>query len=234
MLYVRSAQTGAQVACDDDSGPSWPEMHVFFEARSTGAARGHDGERGRAPGVQHGGCVQAAAAGGFTTVVCMPNTSPVADNAGTIELINNAAQAPDGKVWEFWLLNNNMKMPYSDQFGLSLRQAIGDWSAEVGVQEVRGYNEFLWTAGGRNPDGSVPSGGAWFDPAPGDANLCRHGNPNVLTPDVRTSSFAQGCAGAHALFVQRTCTVSSASSQLLVVRWDARVASWLTSRRAPG
>src|ERR1051326_6541032 len=31
----------------------------------------------------------AAAAGGFTTVVCMPNTSPVADNAGTIELINN-------------------------------------------------------------------------------------------------------------------------------------------------
>jgi len=84
------------------------------------------------------------------------------------ELINNAAQAPDGKVWEFWLLNNNMKMPYSDQFGLSLRQAIGDWSAEVGVQEVRGYNEFLWTAGGRNPDGSVPSGGAWFDPAGGN------------------------------------------------------------------
>ena len=35
---------------------------------------------------------QAAAAGGFTTVVCMPNTSPVADNAGTIELINNAAR----------------------------------------------------------------------------------------------------------------------------------------------
>src|SRR5436305_13630508 len=28
---------------------------------------------------------QAAAAGGFTTVVCMPNTSPVADNAGPIQ-----------------------------------------------------------------------------------------------------------------------------------------------------
>ncbi|HTX65568.1 MAG TPA: dihydroorotase [Opitutaceae bacterium] len=34
----------------------------------------------------------AAAAGGFTTVVCMPNTSPVADNAGTIEYIHNAIE----------------------------------------------------------------------------------------------------------------------------------------------
>jgi len=30
---------------------------------------------------------QAAAAGGFTSVVCMPNTSPVCDNAGTIQRI---------------------------------------------------------------------------------------------------------------------------------------------------
>ena len=38
---------------------------------------------------------QAAAAGGFTTVVCMPNTAPPADNAGTVQLINTAAaQAP--------------------------------------------------------------------------------------------------------------------------------------------
>src|ERR1035438_10209070 len=28
---------------------------------------------------------RAAAAGGFTTVVCMPNTTPPADNAGTIQ-----------------------------------------------------------------------------------------------------------------------------------------------------
>ncbi len=35
----------------------------------------------------------AAAAGGFTSVVCMPNTNPVADNAGTITLIREKAQA---------------------------------------------------------------------------------------------------------------------------------------------
>jgi dihydroorotase len=35
----------------------------------------------------------AAAAGGFTSVVCMPNTSPPADNAGTIALIREQAAA---------------------------------------------------------------------------------------------------------------------------------------------
>jgi len=35
---------------------------------------------------------EAAAAGGFTTVVCMPNTAPVCDNAGTIQHILNAAR----------------------------------------------------------------------------------------------------------------------------------------------
>ena len=39
--------------------------------------------------------------------------------------------------------------------------------------------------------------GAWFDPwidAAGRA-LCIHGNPNVLTRDLGTSSLAQGCTG---------------------------------------
>ena len=33
----------------------------------------------------------AAARGGFTSVVCMPNTSPVVDNSGTVALINERA-----------------------------------------------------------------------------------------------------------------------------------------------
>jgi biotin/methionine sulfoxide reductase len=39
--------------------------------------------------------------------------------------------------------------------------------------------------------------GAWYDPMdPEDEKpLCVHGNPNVLTRDVGTSSFAQGCTG---------------------------------------
>jgi biotin/methionine sulfoxide reductase len=29
--------------------------------------------------------------------------------------------------------------------------------------------------------------------------MCVHGNPNVLTDDVGTSSLAHGCTGAHVL-----------------------------------
>ena len=48
----------------------------------------------REPGQTHKETIktgaQAAAAGGFTSVVCMPNTSPPADNAGTIQFIQDA------------------------------------------------------------------------------------------------------------------------------------------------
>ena len=50
----------------------------------------------REPGQTHKETIQtgsyAAAAGGFTTIVCMPNTSPPADNAGTIQLIVDAIE----------------------------------------------------------------------------------------------------------------------------------------------
>ncbi len=63
------------VAC-----PGLVDVHVHF----------------REPGQTHKETIatgsRAAAAGGFTTVVCMPNTSPVADNAGTIQFIKDAVR----------------------------------------------------------------------------------------------------------------------------------------------
>ena len=48
----------------------------------------------------------------------------------------------------------------------------------------------------------IVSTGAWFDPdTDGLSGLtCRHGNPNVLTPDIGTSKLAQGPA-AHSCLV---------------------------------
>jgi biotin/methionine sulfoxide reductase len=39
--------------------------------------------------------------------------------------------------------------------------------------------------------------GAWYDPTQDDQGrpMCAHGNPNVLTRDIGTSSLTQGCAG---------------------------------------
>lgn len=61
------------------AAPGLVDVHVHF----------------REPGQTHKETIEtgsrAAAAGGFTSVVCMPNTSPVADNAGTIQLIKDSA-----------------------------------------------------------------------------------------------------------------------------------------------
>ena len=44
--------------------------------------------------------------------------------------------------------------------------------------------------------------GAWYDPLePGKPSLCKHGNPNVLTPDVGSSQLAQGPI-AHTCLVE--------------------------------
>jgi dihydroorotase len=62
------------------ASPGFVDIHVHF----------------REPGQTHKETIasgsRAAAAGGFTTVVCMPNTSPPADNAGTIQAIKDAAR----------------------------------------------------------------------------------------------------------------------------------------------
>jgi biotin/methionine sulfoxide reductase len=52
------------------------------------------------------------------------------------------------------------------------------------------------SAGMRKDVVQLPTG-AWFDPVDDGHGrmMCVHGNPNVLTRDVGTSSLAQGCTG---------------------------------------
>ena len=76
-----------------------------------------------------------------------------------------------------------------------------------GIDVVRVFNDRGACLAGVVLDGGVRpqvvqlSTGAWFDPAdPTDPDaMCVHGNPNVLTDDVGTSSLARGCTGAHVL-----------------------------------
>lgn len=74
-----SAEQRAAAAKVDANGlvvaPGLVDIHVHF--RDPGQTHKEDIRSGS----------RAAAAGGFTTVVCMPNTSPVCDNAGTIQRI---------------------------------------------------------------------------------------------------------------------------------------------------
>lgn len=57
---------------------------------------------------------------------------------------------PNGEIW---LIKNDHKMPYTDQFSLGLRQAVGMWNAEVAVTRSHARNQFNWFHGNRDPNG---------------------------------------------------------------------------------
>lgn len=83
-----AAPAGAEVV--DAAGqvvcPGLIDLHVHF--REPGQTKKEDILTG----------AQCAARGGFTTVVCMPNTSPTIDNAGTVALIQERASAAAVRV----------------------------------------------------------------------------------------------------------------------------------------
>ena len=72
---VEEIDAGGRVVC-----PGLIDIHVHF--REPGQTAKENIETGAA----------AAARGGFTTVVCMPNTSPTIDNPGTVALIQDSAE----------------------------------------------------------------------------------------------------------------------------------------------
>lgn len=53
------------------------------------------------------GC-QAAAAGGFTGVCCMPNTTPRIDNQETVKFVQDRAKAADARVYVFGAITKNI------------------------------------------------------------------------------------------------------------------------------
>lgn len=54
---------------------------------------------------------------------------------------------------EIWLIRNEFKMPYADQFSVGLRQAVGTWNLDVTLVSERAENQFIWYGGNRDPNG---------------------------------------------------------------------------------
>ena len=73
---------------------------------------------------------------------------------------------------ELFLLNNELKTPYSDQFSLGMSNQIGDWLTDVTFQRILSYDGFVFTLINRYEDGSFFRNGSqpWGEPVPGFAN----------------------------------------------------------------
>ena len=80
------------------------------------------------------------------------------------ELQNNSA--PNGQIWA---ITNKFKMPFSDQFSLGLRQAVGSWNVDATLSSIQAKNQFIWFEGNRDPNGGFGNGQV-YDPLWGGPN----------------------------------------------------------------
>jgi outer membrane receptor protein involved in Fe transport len=67
------------------------------------------------------------------------------------------------------MINNRLKMPYSDQFSLGMRNRIREWNTSATVSRVLSHDGFVFTLGNRRPDGSFFQNGSqpFGNPIPG-------------------------------------------------------------------
>jgi outer membrane receptor protein involved in Fe transport len=96
-----------------------------------------------------------AANGGCVGTPCVPFNPNYLNGLRNLQglVSSNAAGA------EIDAVNNNLKVPYSDQFSIGIRNTVGDWNTSAAVARIISKNGFVYTLGNRNPDGSFFTGG---------------------------------------------------------------------------
>ena len=74
-----------------------------------------------------------------------------------------------GKPGEIYLMNNKLKVPYSDQFTVGIRNKLGDWNTSVSVARILSKDGLQFTLGNRYPDGTFYTGNSqpWCCGPPG-------------------------------------------------------------------
>jgi outer membrane receptor protein involved in Fe transport len=87
---------------------------------------------------------------------CVPSPTCIAFDPALVENGLDALHAlvtGSNTGQEVDLLNNNLKMPYSDQFSLGMRNRLGNWNTSVTLARVLSHAGFVFTLGNRLPDG---------------------------------------------------------------------------------
>jgi outer membrane receptor protein involved in Fe transport len=110
---------------------------------------------------------------------------------------------------EMFMLKNDIKTPYSDQFSLGMSNQLGDWLADLTVQRILSYDGLVYTLINRYPDGSFFQNGSqpWGEPVPGFNNTIignngiESANTQVLLsldkPYTRDSGWSLSVAYTH-------------------------------------
>ena len=90
------------------------------------------------------------------------------------------------------MINNDIKVPYSDQFSLGIRNRLGDWNTSATVARVISKDGFVFTLGNRYPNGAfwMNGGQPWGNGVPGFGPLII-GNSGIETRSTQVLLFAE-------------------------------------------
>ena len=90
------------------------------------------------------------------------------------------------------MINNNLKVPYSDQFSIGIRNKLGEWNTSATVARVVSKDGFVFTLGNRYPNGAFWMNGSqpWGDPIPGFGPLII-GNSGIETRSTQVLLYAE-------------------------------------------
>jgi outer membrane receptor protein involved in Fe transport len=59
-----------------------------------------------------------------------------------------------GRPGEIDLINNELRIPYSDQISLGMRNRIGDWNTSAAISRIESNDGFVFTLGNRHENGA--------------------------------------------------------------------------------
>jgi outer membrane receptor protein involved in Fe transport len=100
---------------------------------------------------------------------CFPWDPSYANSVSALQSLVTGSTAG----YEVDMINNNLKVPYSDQFSLGMRNTLGDWNTSATVARVLSYDGFVFTLGNRYANGAfwVNGGQPWGQGVPGFGSL---------------------------------------------------------------
>jgi outer membrane receptor protein involved in Fe transport len=75
-------------------------------------------------------------------------------------------------------INNKLKVPYSDQFSIGIRNRLGEWNTSAAIARIISKDGFVFTLGNRYPNGAfwLNGGQPWGHPVPGFGSFILGGN----------------------------------------------------------
>jgi outer membrane receptor protein involved in Fe transport len=124
---------------------------------------------------------------------CTPGPTCVPWDPAFLDFNNLAALvAASNAGGEVFMINNDIDVPYSDQFSLGLRSALGDWYTSASVVRVLSYEGFAYTLGNRYANGDFWQNASqpWGNPVPGFGALII-GNNGIETRSTQVLLSAE-------------------------------------------